>query len=750
MILRRLQKLRSMSGEEIGARALTASYRVYERGLIASFRHRFARGHDNHLRRADAAGIAASQLLGSIRDLDEIRLLLRTEYPIESQESIDRADRALAGDVLLFGRFRQVGPEIDWHADPLSGRRWPLAYHRDVPVGDRTRAPGDPKDVWELNRHQWLLDLAKAWLLTGREQYGTAIQRAVHSWILANPYALGINWAGPLEVAYRALSWMWILAITRDRMAQDSDPRSEWLASLREHGRFLHRHLELFESPFNHLIGEAAVLYLLGTIFPGVPDAAAWRRRGRGILHSRLPQQFYSDGGSVEQAVGYHHATLGFYTLAALVGRSHGDEFSDDVWRALERAAEFSMRLSQPDGTQPAIGDNDDARPLAFHAPDTWDYRHFQAIGAVLFRRADFKSIAGGFPEDAFWLLGSQGLQDFRDLPAAPPDERSCALRASGYVVMRSGWHPGADYVCFDCGEQAGGLRTDDVPSAAHGHADALSVVVHLQGHPILVDPGFYSYNGDRIWERYFRETAAHNTARVDGRDQADHLEKMAWARVPRVELETYGTDVDQAWATASHDGYAKLAAAVIHRRTVWLRPDSYVILVDELTGHGEHVAEICFQFAAGLDAVVEEDAVRLGGRVALVWQATAALSPTLAIGGPAPDQGWIAPRLGSRQPAPRIVLRGRFTGALRVLSVLADTQVWDDRVPERLHAERTALAIRLKSSRWNDLVVASSGAPVSADGCTTDATIGVWRSGAGSLVEARRIGGTFMQPVTA
>ncbi len=85
--------------------------------------------------------------------------------------------------------------------------------------------------------------------------------------------------------------------------------------------------------------------------------------------------------------------------------------------------------------------------------------------------------------------------------------------------------------MCFDCGEQAAGLRHDDVPSAAHGHADCLSVVVGLGGREVLVDPGFFCYNGDPAWEVHFRKTAAHNTVVVDGRDQAQHVSKMAWTR---------------------------------------------------------------------------------------------------------------------------------------------------------------------------------------------------------------------------
>jgi len=51
--------------------------------------------------------------------------------------------------------------------------------------------------------------------------------------------------------------------------------------------------------PYNHLIGEAAVLYMLGALFPEFRDATRWRHRGRELLESRLDAKFYGDGGSV-------------------------------------------------------------------------------------------------------------------------------------------------------------------------------------------------------------------------------------------------------------------------------------------------------------------------------------------------------------------------------------------------------------------------------------------------------------------
>ncbi len=219
-----------------------------------------------------------------------------------------------------------TGRDIDWQADPVSGRHWPPVYHADVPVHGGDVGYGDVKHVWELSRQQYLIDLGKAHYLTGSDDDLDAIRRLVRSWVAGIPYATGVNWSCALEPAFRAWSWLWAYHLTAG--ALDDDFHVEWLQALHDHGRFLARHLEYYSSPYNHLIGEASALYALGVCFPEFADAAGWRRQGRSVLESRLDTQFYADGGSVEQSTFYHHATAGFYLLSMLLGRENGEEFS--------------------------------------------------------------------------------------------------------------------------------------------------------------------------------------------------------------------------------------------------------------------------------------------------------------------------------------------------------------------------------------------------------------------------------------
>jgi hypothetical protein len=689
-----------------------------------------------------------------------MRGIVLQHYPDAWRRTCDEAARVRRGAFQFFGATFEYGDTVDWHADPVTGRRWPDVWHADVPLAG-AGAAGDVKYVWELNRHQFLVDVAKRYWVAGDSADAAAVFATVRSWIAHNRYGRGVNWASPLEPAYRSLSWLWAYHWCLDAPALDPATHALWLAAFHDHARFLHGHLELYSSPFNHLIGEAAALFVLGVVFPEFHEAEAWRRRGRHVLETRLGAQFYADGGSVEQATLYHHATLGFYLLAALVGRAGGEELSPRVWSAIERACEFSMYLTQPDGCVPMIGDTDDARPIRLEHRPPWDFRTFLAAGAVLFGRSDFKRVARECPEEALWLLGARARDRFAGLRERLPRQTSVALRASGYYVLRSDWSRQADYVCVDCGEQAAGLRRDSIPSAAHGHADCLAVTVALGGQPVLVDGGFYTYNGDEAWERHFRETAAHNTARIDGADQARHLAKMSWCEVPTPSVHGWSADDEGAWVIGSHDGYAQ-RFGVVHRRTVWLRPGGYVVLFDEFLGDGvrEHEVELNFQLAPAAALRLDPRGALTGDPFDLRWFATGPVRATLRHGGAGPADGWVAPGLGVRLEAPRLTLTATLRSAHEgFLTVLADVSaargVHVSEAFEREAAGRV-LCVAVRTPEGIDYVAAAAGRHASVGPFETDAALAVWRfrdgpgAGAcagGSYARVRSDAGAFRPP---
>jgi hypothetical protein len=315
------------------------------------------------------------------------------------------------------------------------------------------------------------------------------------------------------------------------------------------------------------------------------------------------------------------------------------------------------MALLQPDGRVPAIGGADDGKCIRLQHLPFWNFRPFQAFGAVRYQRPEFRFAADEFFEDALWLLGPAARDRFLSLsPVAPP--AASARRQSGYYVLRSDWTRHADYVCFDCGEQAAGLRRDEVPSAAHGHADCLSVVLWLAGRAVLVDPGFYCYNGEPAWERHFRKTPAHNTAFVDHLDQSHHVDKMAWSQVFAPHVEAWEPGIRGGAVAGHHDGYRR-CGDIIHRRTVWLLASGCCVICDQFTGDETHEIGINFQLAPG-SATLHQDAL-LFDDAELAWTGSTRQTAVVRCGDASPDGGWVAPSLGVKVPAPRLTLSSTF-----------------------------------------------------------------------------------------
>lgn len=751
----RLRKLWVMSWKEIASRAGERARYALERrdrslerfrnpdrlgdALVEPLRH-------GDWRRAvlDRRASPTTRFFGSVSTGDELRELFRTRYARELDAARLEASCVASGRIRFFGREFRFDTIPDWHADPVSGRGWPPVFHADVPIHEGGATYGDVKYVWELNRHQFLIDLAKSAFLDGNDDHRAALLAYVRDWTARNPCGIGVNWASPLEPAFRVYSWLWAYHLLSASARLAPDDEILWLTAFHDHGRFLHRHLEHYASPYNHLVNEAAALFMLGCLFDELAEAAAWKARGRQVLEATLPSQFHADGGSVEQSAFYHHATLGAYLLAALLGRENDAPLSTPVWAAIERAIAFSMALQQPDGSTPPIGGADDGKPIRMEHRPLWDFRPYQAIGAVLFERADFRQAAGDFPEDALWLLGPAGLASFERLAAVEPP-LATGLSDSGYFLSRSSWAADADYLLLDCGEQAHGVRRDRIATAVHGHADCLSLIVWLSGRPVLVDPGFYCYNGDPEWVSHFRRTRAHNTVQIDGRDQATYLGKMAWCHAYRAEIEAWSASRDTPLLTGTHDGYRDLpGGSVRHRRTAWLRPAGYVVILDQLHAAGVHQAEAVFQFAPGTFSLGDGFATTAGARLA--WSANSAVEANWAAGGPAAADGWIAPSLGVRTPAPRLALRFRLDRPVTtLLTVVADETAGRVlRVTPPPPGTVSTPALLTLGGHGTDWIVAGPCAGSPSSRLATDARLVTWRERAGAITDVRRIGGTY------
>lgn len=519
---------------------------------------------------------------------------LRQILPGTAEQIIERAERICAHRFDLLGYDTvDFGGEIDWHCDRIHGKRAPRKPWFRMEYLDFAEV-GDSKITWELNRHQHLVTLAKAFRLSGEEKFAAELFHQWEHWHEENPYPIGINWASSLEVAFRSISWLWVYFLLAESPMMPAAFRAAWLRSLAVSGRHIDCYLSTYFSPNTHLLGEAVALFFIGTLCPEIASARRWQQCGWKILQQEADRQVQTDGLHFEQSIYYHVYALDFFLHAFVLASVNQIPIPAGFDRILESMLQALSILAQG-GTAPQLGDDDGGRLFDASRNRRAHLLDPLATGAVLFGRGDFKTLAGGPREETLWLLGEAGIEEFDRIPAVEPAGSSFGFRASGLYVMK-GDDPTRRLV-IDAGPQ--GAHT-----AGHGHADALSLTAISGDCDLLIDSGTFAYveaNGER---NRFRGTRAHNTLVVAGEDQAEAKGPFSWGRLPKVQAESWLVGKTFDLFAGTHNGYSRLPNAVVHRRTVFSLKSGFWLVRDQALGFGECQLDLLWHLASGLKTV--------------------------------------------------------------------------------------------------------------------------------------------------
>jgi len=431
-----------------------------------------------------------------------------------SEQLVDLADQIQRHQFPVLALTIHTGPDIRWRRDYLRGIETGLAYFRRIPYLDTARA-GDHKTIWELNRHQHLVVLAQAWLMAGDTRRLDEIRGQLESWIAANPFHRGTNWASALEVAFRALAWIWVYHLVGCQLP--SEFRIRWLHVLYLHGCHLANNLSFYFSPNNHLVGEALALHALGLFFAGHSRAAKWEQLGARVTREQMNLQIRADGSSFEQSTYYQVYLLDMFSLHAMLARP-GPEYL----AKLEQMAGYLDAVTGPSGLAPMLGDDD----------------------------------GGQLPLPGLKPPRGAGKWESRFFPDA------------GIAVMTCG----ATHAIVDAGP-FGALHS------GHSHSDTLSIIVRSGDEEILIDPGTYTYTGDPEWRDWFRSSAAHNTIRIDGRDQGVMAGPFRWTHQPEVIILDWQTNSERDILDAQCR-----YAGFTHRRRVEFQKPGVFLIVDHIS----------------------------------------------------------------------------------------------------------------------------------------------------------------------
>lgn len=585
----------------------------------------------------------------------------------------------------VFRHRIDINEPVDWHLDVSTGKRFPMTYANEVDV--RSGRSGSAKYVWEINRLLFLPQLAVQYRQSGNGQYKEQFVALNRSWFTANPYLTGVNWYSNIEVNIRLINWFisWNILDASALAQTDPDFRAfveqEWLPVIYQHCVYSRSNPSRHSSGNNHLIAEYAGLYVAASLW-AFPESASWRTYAKAGLEREMQKQHSSSGVNREEAAEYIQFITDFFLIAQVVGLRSGDPFSAAYGTKLRHILGYIAQFLDCQGTFPRYGDEDDGRVLLLD--DAHPHNNFQSLlrsGTVLFGDPLFKqrsASAGQAPRfdlKNYVLFGPQGREAFDSFSDDAGLLSSIFYKDEGHFIFRKQEVVGsADLRVASDGLQVSDqgklqeiyIHADVAPLgylsiAAHGHADALSFLMHVDGQVFLADPGTYSYQTDPEWRNYFMSTRAHNTVCIDGQNQAYQAGALLWLDHYRPQLLSSRSTAQLDEVVATHDGYKRLHCQ--HQRTFRFdKTDDTLTVQDVVENYGQQARLVEVLFHLGPDVRVtplsrNKFALMHPGTDRRVWLTVASALRTEVINGqtqPSP-LGWYSDGFYRNQPTATI-----------------------------------------------------------------------------------------------
>lgn len=582
-----------------------------------------------------------------INDKNKIIEMIKEENPSKIKETIKDADEICNWTFNLLGSGKVKLNKLDWHCDFKSNYQWdsseyytPSWKYLDYMNND---IYADVKVPWELSRFQHLVTLGKAYWYTNNEKYVNEFVNQINNWIENNPIEFGVNWVCTMDVAIRAVNWIWGYYFFQNSSKLTPEFKTNLFKSLFLHGRHIINNLE-WESRNNHYLSNIVGLVYLGILFNNTNEGKIWFKKGFSGLIEEMNFQIYPDGVNFESSISYQRLDLELFASSTLLCLINGYKFPESYLNRLKNMIEFVVHYSKPDGSSPQIGDADDGRLHILSDFSKWnklDHRYLISIGAYLFDKSDFMNYYPCFNEESFWMLGGKLKYESR----VSKNVNSRSFPDGGYYIMRN-----RDlYLIFD------GSTPKDKSPKVHRHNSALNFELFANGKNFIVDPGSYIYTADKNMRNLFRSTHYHNVIRVDEKDQNNYNEDEIFemGTDAKVKVNKWEVNDNYDFIDAEHYGYMRLVKQVLHRRQIYFdKNEKYWQIKDILEGEGYHNFELYFhlaqmeiQFYKNSQYIITSNS-KDGKNIIIIPMDTENLSVEL-------EDGWISESYGEKYKSP-------------------------------------------------------------------------------------------------
>lgn len=487
-----------------------------------------------------------------------------------------------------------LGKKIKWNQDFKSKFVWENQFYRDIKIVDLNNN-GDVKVPWELSRFQHLFTLGKAYWITNDKKYYLECKEEIEDWIVENPIYMSVNWTCAMDVAIRAVNWIFFYFHFKSLIDSDKKFLNKFNNSLYNHGKFIFLNLEKgLGFANNHYLSDLVGLFYLGLYFNKLEDneAKKWLNYSKNELEKEMFIQNNEDGTNYESSTSYHRLVTELMFFPVILGEKNNINFSQQYKVRLEKMVEFLAKITKPNGKIPLIGDVDNGRLIILSNYFNWeanDVRELLALGGEYFNNLLLKNTGAIKKEDKLWILNSVKEEEEKYY------DKSVSFEDGGYYILRN-----KDIYCFiRCGELS--CRGQ----GGHSHNDQLSFELNVQGEDFIVDTGTGVYTADKDIRNLFRSTKQHNTVYIEGYEQnyfdEDNLFEM--------KEETFAkcTKFEDNYFEGYHQGYLR-KLNLIHKRKIKL--DEQSIEIKDFIGNLAGI--ICLNLYPEVKVVEIENGIKL------------------------------------------------------------------------------------------------------------------------------------------
>ncbi|MFI3213722.1 MAG: alginate lyase family protein [Eubacteriales bacterium] len=535
-----INRLKSMSVQEIGWRV---SQKIIEKQEEQSYKNTKIKVIDK---------ILYDKLKNLHLDHEKLHLnIMNTNYGLHSS-------------IPLLGDYEYETYKMNWHAGFQTDSEWPMIFSYSLEYKQRDDI-GDARTNWELNRHFQFPILAKNYAITKDEKYLLEFQELFYDWNEKNPFLWGISWTSVMEVAIRCSNWCYAYCF----LVSTDDKPHELLKDI-EIGilnmtQYVANHYSRYSSANNHLIVEAYAIGQSGILF----DKKDWIDLSRDILTRELSIQNYSDG--INKELSLHYQSFYMEAMALMMRLYLKNEVEvPSVWYSmLDKMCRYVRNCMGNYGEIIEFGDNDEGKILDLSGVNHCHYTYvLDLLGCMLGNR--YTEINNS-TETVSWLFTKDETDKAKVKTLYAPKESIC-YEEGGNTILRS--EDGRVLVGIDHAELGFGSI------AAHGHADALSFQMFVDGKPVFIDSGTYIYHCDLESRNAYRKTENHNTVCIGGKDQSEMLGAFLWGKRATCKVVNSQFDNTCDILEIEHDGYD---SDNHKRKFIFDRVGNSLIIIDEI-----------------------------------------------------------------------------------------------------------------------------------------------------------------------